>query len=305
MKLEGEKILLTGGRGFIGRYLEAELKNAGAIVLSTGLSGVESESYIPVQLLDADKVTRVVNTFNPNYIIHMAAIASVTYENKERIYGINVIGTENLLAAAAQCPNRPTIMLTSTGGVYGNQDVEMLTESHPCNPVNHYSCSKMVMELMSRNYADSLQINIIRLFNIIGGGQSELFLIPKLVRHFCERTTEIHLGNISSLRDYVSVESCAAIIAQLVASDFPEPFVLNICSGISNSGYDVLEHLRDISGHDPKIMMNKDFIRSNEVWRMVGDPSKLHEYLGVPPQLPTLREILGKMYNNSLKGELS
>ena len=48
----------------------------------------------------------------------------------------------------------------------------------PFNPVNHYSYSKMVMEFLSRQYADALDINIIRPFNIIGPGtEGEFFYL--------------------------------------------------------------------------------------------------------------------------------
>jgi len=76
---------------------------------------------------------------------------------------------------------------------YGNQEVEKYREDLPYNPANNYSYSKMITEYLGKRYKDNLEIVTIRPFNIIGVGQSENFLIPKLVEHFANKKENLKI----------------------------------------------------------------------------------------------------------------
>lgn len=300
--MKGSRVLVTGGSGFIGKYLIHELRQRGAIALGTSI-GTQSDVLVPILLSDKAGLTRTIEEFAPDWIVHLAAIALVTHGDSQQIYGVNVIGSENLFEAvlAAQI-KRPTILLASTAGVYGNQNVEFLSEDQSYNPANHYSYSKMVMEILAKQYSDDIKIHIVRPFNIIGSGQAESFLIPKIVRHFVDRSPELKLGNINSVRDYVDVHRCAWMLAELMSNNHQDPFTVNLCSGRGWTGYDVLDCLTEISDYRPSIEVSDKFVRKNEVWRLVGNSSRLHELLRVNPKLPDLKQILESMYN-SLKQE--
>ena len=235
-------------------------------------------------------------TFRPDVVIHLAAIASPVHQNVSEVYNANVVGSENLLSVAkSHLPAGTRVILASTAGVYGNQQVKFLSEDMPFNPVNHYSYSKMVMEFLSRQYNDVLDICIIRPFNIIGAGQKENFFIPKLVKHFSQRTPEIFLGNLNAVRDYVSVELCAKSIMALVKADGPVPPVLNICSGIGHSCKDIVHILERLTGHHPKIHSTSEFARNNEIWRLVGDPTRLKNMIDGKYAIESTEEILKAM----------
>lgn len=300
--MKGSRVLVTGGSGFIGQYLIHELKERGATVLGTSM-GIKTNDLVPISLSDKEGLTRTIEEFAPDWIVHLAAIALVTHGDIQQIYGVNVLGSENLFEAvlAAQI-KRPTMLLASTAGVYGNQSVEYLSENLAYNPSNHYSYSKMVMEMLAKQYADDIKIHIVRPFNIIGSGQAESFLIPKIVRHFVDRAPELKLGNINSVRDYVDVHRCAWMLAELMSKRHESPFTVNLCSGRGWTGYDVLDCLTEIAGYRPSIEVSNMFVRKNEVWRLVGDNHRLHELLQVNPQLPDLKQILESIYN-SLKQE--
>ena len=205
-----KRILVTGAEGFIGKYLLDELGNRGVEYLATDVISeeiVQKENYRKVSLLHKEEIRKVVRDYQPDVVVHLAAIALVTHENIPEIYEVNVCGTENLLSVLAEeQKNKTRVVLMSTAGVYGNQDAEFYDESLPYKPSNHYSFSKMITEYLSKEYEESLDIKIVRPFNIIGTGQKETFLIPKLVKYFAERVDRIPLGNISSIRDYISVD---------------------------------------------------------------------------------------------------
>jgi len=300
--MKGSRVFVTGGSGFIGHYLINELKERGAKVLGTSIEK-QRQDLIPVPLSDKEKLVHVLEEFRPDWIVHLAAIALVTHGDIKQIYAVNVLGSENLFEAVlASKIKRPTMLLASTAGVYGNQNVEFLSEDLAYQPSNHYSYSKMVMEMLAKQYADDLKIHIVRPFNIIGTGQAESFLIPKIVRHFVDRAPELKLGNINTVRDYVDVHRCAWMLAELMSKDHEDPFTVNLCSGRGWTGYDVLDCLTEISGYRPGIEVSDSFVRKNEVWRLVGDNRRLHDLLQANPYLPDLRQILESMYNTLKQG---
>lgn len=296
--MEKQRVLVTGGSGFIGRYLMSELRGRGATVLGTCVGPAPSEDFVSVTLFDRKKLTEIIEEFQPTWIVHLAAIALVTHGNVEQIYAVNVLGSENLINAVVDAQIKsPTILLASTAGVYGNQEDEYLSESLPYNPSNHYSYSKMIMEMLTRSYNDKLKIHIVRPFNVIGTGQAESFLVPKIVKHFREKKELLQLGNIDSVRDYVEAKGCATMISQLISQEHRDPFTLNLCTGRGWSGHDVLDTLAEISGFRPRVEIVNNYVRSNEVWRLVGNPDQLHKYLGHTPNLLDLKQILTSMYN--------
>lgn len=294
-----KKLLITGGNGFIGRYLCRECAKQGIDFLVPSQDGTCAQSGgtgFPADLLDLRSLERAMEVFRPDAVIHLAAIASPVHQNTAEVYNANVVGTENLLNAAKKyLPAGSRVILASTAGVYGNQPASRLSEDMPFNPVNHYSCSKMVMEFLSRQYADVLDISIIRPFNIIGPGQKENFFIPKLIKHFSQRAPEISLGNLKAVRDYVSVEFCAKTVLDLAVSLEPAPPVLNICSGTGHSCEDVVHILEELTGHRPKIHSTADLSRPNEIWRLVGDPTRLKCVIDGKYSIDPLEEILIEM----------
>ncbi len=296
--MNGIRVLVTGGSGFIGQYLMAALKARGAIVIGTCIGSRKTEDLIPVTLFETEKLKSLIEEFKPDWIVHLAAIALVTHGDIEQIYGVNVLGTENLFNAVLGADiKRPKMLLASTAGVYGNQDAEFLHESLPYNPMNHYSYSKMVMEMLAERYREDITIHIVRPFNVIGAGQAESFLVPKIVRHYFDKEPVLQLGNIDSVRDYVEAKRSAWMISELISRDHEEPFTVNLCSGRGWTGHDVLDCLEEISGFRPKIEITNQYVRKNEVWRLVGDPTLLTKYLGKDPELPDLKTILASMYS--------
>ena len=294
-----KRVLITGASGFIGQFVLKEmLKNEDIdffAIDTRKIPNISTEKQELVSLLDKEKLMEIIKRYKPNIIIHLAAIALVTHDNVGEIYNVNVQGTENLLEVTQEYCNKGTrVILASTAGVYGNQKVEKYKEDLPYNPANNYSYSKMITEYLGKRYKDDLEIVTIRPFNIIGVGQSENFLIPKLVEHFANRKEKLSVGNISSFRDYVDVEYCAEVIMELVLREKIDFDILNICSGIPTSGEMILQLLQEMTSFKPEIEISKNFVRKNEVWRMIGDTTRLSEFMN-GKKSQSVKDILLKM----------
>ncbi|WP_294485764.1 NAD-dependent epimerase/dehydratase family protein [uncultured Mailhella sp.] len=295
------KILVTGAGGFIGRHVTEILGKLGYYVMAmtrkqhaewTSLKNVNTCS---VSLLDKEGLESLIMSFKPDIVIHLAAIASPTHNDIMEIFQTNVKGSENLLEGLRKhCPAGTRVVLTSTAGVYGNVPLKNIPETTPYSPMNYYGLSKVTMELLAKRYVE-FDIRILRPFNIIGVGQKENFLIPKLVRAFASRQPILKVGNLETVRDYTDVLFGSQVFVQMALRDDCSDKILNLCSGHGTAGVQIVEYLRQITGYSPEIVVDKSFIRRGEIMRLVGDSSRLKTFMTNGTNPLEVKEILAQM----------
>ena len=286
------RVLVTGCTGFTGRYVAAALAEAGYAVIDAEAAGS------PFDLTQPASIAAVLQAARPDYVIHLAALSFVGHRDATAFYAVNTVGTAQLLesmVSARFVPRR--VVIASSANVYGNAQVEPITEATPPAPVNHYAGSKLAMEWMVRTYADRLPIVMTRPFNYTGVGQTESFLVPKLVAHFAQRLPHVELGNLDVVRDFSDVRTVAQAYVRLLTADVPEG-VTNLCSGVGRSLRWVVEQLREISGHALDVRVNPEFVRASEVHRLVGSSSRMESALGSLP-FRDFRETLAWMLQAS------
>ena len=291
------KVLVTGLSGFTGRFLKERLEKDGYHVM--GLSHDHDEpanQLYKADLADIDELKCVLANLQPDYIIHLAAIAFVAHGNVDEIYQTNLIGTQHLLTAIDSLQTKPkNIILASSANIYGNATVEPITEDTPFTPANDYAVSKLAMEYMASTWKDKLPISIVRPFNYTGVGQSPNFLLPKIVKHFKEKAAVMELGNLDVVRDFSDVRDVVDAYARLLTTE-PNGTAYNICSGKGTSLLEVIEIMKAISGHTLEVRVNPAFVRTNEVKRLIGSNKKLESVIG-ERKLYSLQETLSWMYN--------
>lgn len=281
------RALLTGRHGFTGRYVAAELEAAGYEVV--GLSDHQDPAdrgSITANLLDREAVRAAVAAVQPDVVLHLAAISFVAHGDVEEIYRVNIVGTRNLLEALADHAHKPEIVvLASSANIYGNAEVEPITEDTPSAPANDYAVSKLAMEHVARLWMDRLPIVITRPFNYTGVGQSEQFLIPKIVSHFRRGERVIELGNTDVVRDFGDVRDVAQAYMAILRR-MPIGKTFNICSGVGFSLDDVLDMMADIAGYRIEKRINPAFVRINEVHRLVGSRARLASEVNLKAATP-------------------
>lgn len=284
--------LVTGATGFTGRYVSAGLEREGFVVHGWGAHG-DAAAARAVDLTDRAAVRDALGEVRPDVVIHLAAIAFVAHGNVDEMYLLNVVGTRNLLEALSDAPVRPRhVVLASSANIYGNAG-GMLDEATPPSPQNDYAVSKLAMEYMAALWTDKLPITIARPFNYTGVGQSEKFLLPKIVAHFRAGAPVIELGNIDVSRDFNDVRNVAECYVRLVQGEAGG--AVNICSGIEHSLREVIQMMERIAGYDIEVKVNKAFVRDNEVKRLLGDAGRLRARIGDIARIP-LKRTLEWMY---------
>jgi GDP-6-deoxy-D-talose 4-dehydrogenase len=280
------KVLITGVDGFTGRYLAPLLYSAGyevhGLVHRPGTVKIDGVHEMHVaDLSDSKALTQVARDIRPTQVAHLAAIAFVAHGDVEGIYRTNLIGTRNLLEALVQSKAPlDAVLLASSANVYGNSVGGMLDETTLPAPANDYAVSKLAMEYVAKLYAERLPVVVARPFNYTGVGQAESFLLPKIVDHVRRGAPVIELGNLDVERDFSDVRNVVQAYLQLLEAPSAVNQTFNVCSGKAWSLNDVLDMVREISGHDFEVRVNPAFVRANEVKTLLGSRAKLDALSG-------------------------
>ena len=290
-----KKVLITGADGFTGRYLSSLLNEKGFIVAGLGGENSKDPSVTPCDLFNKNEVNAVIEKICPDYVVHLAAVSFVGESDIESFYRVNLFGTLNLLESlSSQNPSPCKIVVASSANVYGTPKNETIDESVCPAPINHYANSKLAMEHMVRTWFDRLPIIITRPFNYTGPGQSERFLIPKIVGHFKRKEKTISLGNTEVSRDFSDVKDVVECYARLLMSE-SRSITVNICSGKAVSIDDAIKIMNEMAGYEISVEVNQELIRPNEIKFLKGNNQLLKNLINYVPETP-FEKVLRKMY---------
>ena len=272
-----QKLLITGGAGFIGSVLTAYLLDNGYEVvvvddLSTGHSKRLDSRAILIQASSLDKPALVAALVGVNTVIHCAAKSLVeeSVSSPELYHQVNTEGTGVLLEAMKEVQVL-NIIFSSTAAVYGDSKIQPITESSEIKPVNPYGKSKIEAEQLISTFCSNGFAGItFRYFNVAGSYQSssgqlhiedhknETHLIPKILKSYIKNKeksqVEIYGDNWptkdgSCVRDYLHVLDLAhAHLLALDALVAGENKVFNLGSGSGYSVFEVVNEIENVVG---------------------------------------------------------
>lgn len=287
----GEKILVTGGAGYIGSHVAKQLSQLGYDVvvydnLSTGSSTAIIDGKLVIgDLANTEQLFQVFAQHQFGAVLHFAASISVPESLQQPLayYSNNTANTLNLLKCCQKFQVNKFIF-SSTAAVYGETDDSPVIESAPTNPVNPYGKSKLMSETIIRDYSDAsdLKYVILRYFNVAGADISgRIGQSGKKAAHLIKVACDAALGirnavNIfgtdyptvdgTGVRDYIHVEDLASahIDALSYLENATENQILNCGYGKGYSVREVLSTVQQVSGVNFPII---------ETGRRKGDPA--------------------------------
>jgi GDP-4-dehydro-6-deoxy-D-mannose reductase len=281
------KVLITGGRGFVGRHLRAHCSEAGDDVVTIDHTGPH-----PVDITDRDAIHAALMSDRPEIVYHLAALSHVgdSWDDPSAVLRVNVEGTAHLLGAARAAAVRRVVVIGSAEE-YGRVDERdlPLREDAPLRPASPYGVSKIAASFLALQAHLAYGLNVVRVraFSHTGPGQSDRFLVPALAHRIAvaerEHRDEIRVGSLDPVRDISDVRDVVRAYRLLALNADPGE-VYNVCSGEGTSVREVADHLVAASTRPLRITVDPDLVRPVDVARLVGDGSRLRACTGWKPR---------------------
>lgn len=252
------RALVTGGAGFIGSHVvDLLIANDHTVAVLDDLSSgsqanVNSAAmFMPVDVTVLEDTLEAVNAVQPDVMVHLAAQVSVPHSLQDPAFdaNVNVIGTLNLLRAAAGLPKPPRFVFISSGGaVYGDALEFPSTESTPPNPATPYGIAKLAAEHYVRLLSPGAWV-ILRFSNVFGprqGGSKETGVCAVFTRQAAANQPLTIYGDGTQTRDYVFVSDLAQAVCSAATLGSGE--VINIASGVETSCNDLASAVLKAAG---------------------------------------------------------
>lgn len=271
-------VLVTGASGFSAKALVKLLGDKQLILLSSREQ--HKENAVQCDLSDVDRLKEVVSDVQPSGIYHLAGSFTNSYESD---FQANVATTKNVLDAVLECSRDTRVLLVGSAAEYGSVSKEEcpVTEKSPLRPFNIYGLTKIYQKHMMDYYVNSHQLDIVmaRTFNLYGHGISTRLFVGKLYKEIEDyrngTNVEICLGNLSAVRDYISVDDAVSHYVTIMRSGVSGE-VYNVASGVPKKIEDMLKAILMDSGLDMSVVRaNTRDSHENDSDQIYADIAKL------------------------------
>jgi UDP-glucose 4-epimerase len=274
--LHGRRVLVTGGSGFIGRHVVAQLSEAGAQVRVVDLQPHPDPDVEIVQgdLIEPEVVEAAFDG-GMDAVVHLAAVTSVlrSLEHPDLTFRTNVAATHGLLEGARQA-GAQALVFASTNAVTGPMDAPAITEAQRLRPMTPYGATKAAGEMLMWAYTASygVRCSYLRLTNVYGPGmQAKDSIVARLMRGIrLGQQFEIY-GDGTQVRDYVHVHDVVAA-ATLALGDERWCGPMVIGTGQSLSVLEVVQAVREVSGAELDVRHGP--AKPGEMPAVIVDPSQ-------------------------------
>ncbi len=294
-QLPARSVLVTGAAGFVGRALVR--------ALNMGFGDIAADRTDDFAVPAGVKRIKWNLPSKPEpdpgpvrFVVHLAALSSVADSEKAPMLfdRVNVLGTASVVHWMQEKAPDARLLMVSSAEVYAPSS-SLLDEQSELAPVNNYGKSKLKAEKIVMD--SGLDWVISRSFPHYGPGQKGKFVLPS----FCSRIiqalrsgkTEIRVGNLSAVRDYLYIADVVRAYITLLAKGHSR-CVYNVCSGAGHSIGDLLQMLLEQEGNKLQAVTEKNLLREKDQVRQVGSSERLRS-LGWEPSV-SLNEGLSLLY---------
>jgi UDP-glucose 4-epimerase len=301
------KILVTGGNGFVGREVVRLLYGEHTVCVVDNLrSGpvrftpaeLEKIRFERVDIIDGAAIGGLIREFAPDAIIHLAAIHFIPECENDPILAIetNVRGTVNVLMAA---PREARFVFASSGAVYqpddkphnearatlGPSDVYGYTKLHGENYVNYFAAQR------------NLSAVVVRLFNVIGPGETNPHLLPEIVAQLKAGRKTLRIGNTWPKRDYIHVRDAARGFVAVLKSgvDAGKAMTVNLGTSRAYSVAEIIDRLQRVASIEFATEEEQSRLRKVDRPFLAADIGEIGARFGWTPQA-TLDDALADLW---------
>lgn len=290
---------ITGIAGFAGSYLAEELLRAGYQVSGSLLEN-ESTKYIAhiekelnlvtLDILDLGSCQAMLQKLRPDYVYHLAAIASVgrSFDQESLTFAVNFHGTLNMLGAAQPLKRLKRFLFVSSAECYGifGSGRKTLTEAQPLNPISPYGIAKAAAEQASLYYfrQHRLPVVVARSFNHSGPRQSDKFVIPAFASQIAMieaglQKPVLSVGDLNARRDFSDVRDIVRGY-RLISEKSKPGEVYQLCSGRAVSIKQMLDRLISIANRDIIVKRDPAKVRKTDLPLLRGSYRKAAQAVG-------------------------
>lgn len=292
--ISNQKILITGGAGFIGSNLAGELANKNQVTILDDFSTGRRSNLndIDVELTEGSitDLPLLMKIFDGvNYVFHIGALPSVprSIENPQRTHEVNATGTLNVLIAARDNKVKK-IVYAASSSAYGDTPSLPKVESMPPNPQSPYAISKLAGELYCKIFNDiyALPTVSMRYFNVYGPKQDPeseyAAVVPKFISKIINgQPLEIY-GDGEQTRDFTFVKDAVNGTILACESESANGEVINIAGGKQITINELADKIKAIIGTDTENTYTPT--RKGDVKHSLADITKARDLLGYEPK---------------------
>ena len=297
------KIIITGGSGFIGSHLAAQLKKEHNVTIFDVKKNVSDIDFIEGDVTNLDSVKNSIT--DCDLVIHLAASLGVVNVERDPIQtlNINLGGTKNVLEAC-RINNIKKIIFSSSSEIYGEPTKIPIKENDPITPITTYGISKLASEEYIKSYSKSygMQYTIFRLFNVYGAMQDTQWVLPAFVdKAISNKPISVHSDG-SQVRAFCYVSDIANALESALKTANGE--IINIGNGTDPiSIKELAEKIISLTNSQSEIKF-VPFEESNrnrtEIMKRIPDINKAKKILNYSPKI-TLDEGIEKVAKHRQK----
>jgi UDP-glucose 4-epimerase len=301
-----ERVMLTGGAGFIGSHLTERLlrdgrdvvvvdnldpyydvrlkrKNLEAVEEAAKADNAGDYTYVDADVTDLPALRAIIDEHQVQAVFHEAAQAGVraSVDDPFKPNLVNVVGTLNVLVAARDA-GVERVVNASSSSVYGTVAYLPFDEDHPLRPVSPYGVSKLAAEHYCRVFTEVYGIPTIslRYFTVYGPRMRPDLAVPRFSKRLMRGISPVIFGDGEQTRDYTFIEDIVEANVRLL-----DPRVeltgqaINVGSSRRISINDLVEVLRDLIGSEAEAEYEDRAVGdARDTWASIEEARRLINY---------------------------